>query len=732
MPDMHAHNGRIALVTGGCFQSVAAHPQSVGTHRVVYIDASGEIDSMEQAWAVVPVDLGRGDTIQSLLAKFKAGGRSAGRVNSGVMGSHVKQLITLMGTTAERLDRGMAAVPSLGTLAWIDRLTPDINEALTEMVRELAVQTHGQMTELEIMAFHSNAGGTGRGISNLAINHIAGMFPNAAITVTHYIVGRMSYTCDAIPPLVQDNCALGTLEDICFHLRPTTPKMTVHRWIGTELPTVGIDKARRDSFAGLWAQAITAPETRDHMDRLLFTRRVTDTWGRFALVRTGWFDSQVEVDRIIRLAGERVQAEIQSILDDSGATVADLTVTVSLESSWDDVVGGLDGQLMAGQSAVRGWLDDKARVAKAQVRVARGNREIPQAELLAALPDNAGYKERAEHVRRLQALAKRIQQTKQMTTEARNNARTQLETGLPSVCPEGVLQTMLAQLKNAEEQRKAFGQKARVYYQTTAQEFALAAMLQAVESALDASSTPLQTLLKKLAELSGQLHVSSIEETLVELKPLDETYAELLRVVQLQDTERLKDRLWNTVKGFTLRGLASCLALDSDSQAAAIVHTLESLNFADVRTKRWMPGPAWGGAIPSRKRATRIAVLPPLTSEAYDDLKRAKTLAGASVELAEATSVAAGVGVVVLDVYQVFELWDLLPPNYKTDLLRALSDCAAVVRGHVPGAEIYLEGVASDLGMELDTEVARLLTDCCRDADPERVSGTGGRDDTER
>lgn len=695
---------RIAIVTGGCFEAVARHPRSVDAHRVVYIDASRDVDSVPNRDNLVPVVLARGEAIRSLLSLFDDPSAFS---TEQVKKKHVDKLIKLMGTSGEKLDRGMAQIPALAYLAWEARQDVELEETLRGMVRGLAPETGGQLVDLEIMAFHSNAGGTGRGISNLAIEKIANLFEGKSITVTHYVVGRMSFTCQQIPELIQDNMPMGILEDIAFHKRPKTPKMTVHRWVGIELPPVELDEARRSLFAGLWAQAITAQETRDILDKILFARRVTAPWGAFAPIRSGWFHPQVEMDKIIRAAAEHTQKEIEQVLGGLYVRPAEESITITPGRQWDTVADEIKREFPGGKEAVKRQLERRIADCKPLIKFQHGDQETPEAELLQLPLPGSIYSDQVSCIQRLQALKQKIIAGEQERKMKTSKAQKDLDKALPLVCPQGLGEGIKAGWKSKDERDQTFEAKTRHYYEVAVEEKGFKELQGRVEVALREARKPSEAIQKALQELCQELSVAPISADSVQFKSLEKIHLDLHREARIGDRERLKEALWNSVDGFTLAGLAPFLGLET-LDAAAIVVKLEKLDF-DSPMPGWTAGPVWGSDQNKRDVVLRIGVFPPLTQGAFEALKAAKQEIRAKIELAQTESVAAGVGVVVLDVDQVHELKHLLPRDYEEDLKKVLKDPNKVILAHVPGADVYLDKVFEWLNVDPSYEVRELL-----------------------
>ena len=319
MAERNPRTPRIALVVGGCFKAIAQHPSIVDAHRVVYIDAYSETDDVASTPDLVPIDLARDETVRSLCARFDYLGDERAHPQP-----HIGHVIGIMGCKSVDLAKGLGQVPAVAYLAWQTRLQQGLTGTFRAMIDDLTVRAGGQLTRVEVDVFHSNAGATGRGIANAVVETICSLFQGRTVSVTHYVVGRMSFT--GLGGHVHDNAPLGVLEDIAFQRHPPTQPKTVHRWLGVELPPVGNDVQLRSAFAALWAQAITAPKTRELLDRPQANRSAADEWGSFTLVRAGWFRSGLEENDVVVGAAYHILREIERVLAE-GAGRSPLAVT---------------------------------------------------------------------------------------------------------------------------------------------------------------------------------------------------------------------------------------------------------------------------------------------------------------------------------------------------------------------------------------------------------------------
>lgn len=722
---------RIALVVGGCFKAIAQHPSLVDAHRVIYIDAYSETDDISSTPEVVPIDLARDETVRSLCAAFDpANGPHPLRLQHG---SHLDRVITIMGCKSVDLAKGLGQVPAVAYLAWRARLEQGLAHTFRAMIDDLTVRAGGQLARIEIDVFHSNAGATGRGIANAVVQEICDLFQGRTVSVTHYVVGRMSFT--GLGAHVHDNAPLGVLEDIAFQRQPPTQAKTVHRWLGVELPPVGNDVVLRSSLAALWAQAITAPKTRELLERPQANRSAADEWGSFTLVRSGWFRSTMDEDDVVAGAGQHVLRECERLLA-SGPMAPALTVVCDgAATPAEELVQGYPADLhKASLEALQGVTTADALAA----RVREGIRPpLPQVRF--RLPDgsevSAGALLRASGSPTLSQLVAELQQARavrnavalaceeetqvlaeqgELDRSVRRAGRN-LQRAISLLCPRSLDEHLRALWQPPARRRLTFLNAAAAYRKVATERAMHEARLQALEALRDRADDlirtieePLHVVRRAVERLLSQLP-PPVDGRAVRYRALDEETPErqsafeaLLRASRTDNRDRLYQALRDMARGVTLAGLASILRLGPDADALAVVSRLDG--------EAEEQGPFWGGMPRTEAEIDqRIRVLPPVDGEVLRALQQARDEVGSNIQLVCAESMAGGIGVVTIDTYLVKRWADLLPPEYQQDLLATLSDPNAVALAHVPGSRLYTDGVFEALRFEPRPEVKELL-----------------------
>ena len=720
---------RIALVVGGCFKVIAQHPSIVDAQRVVYIDAYSETDDVASTPDLVPIDLARDETVRSLCARFD-------RLNNDRPllldhQAHLDRVISIMGCKSVDLAKGLGQVPAVAYLAWRVRLAQGLANTFRAMIDDLTVRAGGQLARIEIDVFHSNAGATGRGIANAVVETICDLFQGRTVSVTHYVVGRMSFT--GLGDHVHDNAPLGVVEDMAFQKNPPTQAKTVHRWLGVELPPVGNDVVLRSAYAALWAQAITAPKTRELLDRPQANRSAAAEWGNFTLTRAGWFRSTMGEDDVVAGAACHALRECERLLGEGSAPVVSLTVVC--ENSPEEQGQNFPADLQkASLDALAGLLsreDLRAAVQRGvkhlqpKIHIRRPNgdefplsalfRPVPSAELGLLVAELR--QARAVHEALVRALEEenRVLLDQGDLDRALRRASRNLERAIGFLCPRGLDEHVRALWYPVGRRRLSFLHAATTYRQVASQwaehearAQALKALLERVDDQIRTVQEPFQAIRRALERLLGTLP-PPVDDRSVRFRALDEeihdhqtVFAALLRAARTDNRERLYQELRQTTRGVTLEGLAEILKLGPDANALAIVNKLD--NGAEEM------GPYWGGMPrPDAEVDQRIRVLPPLEEDLFRDLLQAKDEIASDMQLVCAQSMTGGIGITCIDTYLVKEWYDLLTPEYQQDLLATLSNPNAAALAHVPGHRLYLDGILEALHFTPDRQVREML-----------------------
>ena len=734
---------RIALVVGGCFKAIAQTPAIVDAHRVVYIDAYSETDDVPSTPELIPIDLARDETVRSLCARFDG---ADGTPSPPEQQPQIDRVIRIMGCKSVDLAKGLGQVPAVAYLAWRTRLEQGLTETFRAMIDDLTVGAGGQLARIEIDVFHSNAGATGRGIANAVVETICALFQGRTVSVTHYVVGRMSFT--GLGAHVHDNAPLGVLEDMAFQRQPPTQAKTVHRWLGVELPPVGNDVLLRSTYAALWAQAITAPKTRELLDRPQANRSAASEWGGFTLTRANWYRSTMDQDDVVAGAGQHVRREIDRLLAQAPAGQESLTViyaTTTLPP--EEMVQGFPADLQkASYEALKGvvaadslrlLVEQGVRRRQPEVRFRRPNGdEVLPASLLRP-PASVEYAlleadlQKARAIRA--AIGQAIDEENEVLAEQGDLARAlrrsnhTLQRAIAMLSPRSFDEHLRALWYPAGRRRLAFLHAATAFRRVAAQRAEHEARLQALlelrnraDEMIRVAEEPFLAIRRALQRLLAKLP-PPVDSRSVRYRGLDEEVREhqmafeaLLRAARTDNLDRLYLELRQMARGVTLEGLASILKLGPNADALAVVNQLDK----DAGEM----GPYWGGMPrPSAEIDQRIRVLPPVEEELLRSLLQAKEEIGSDIQLVSAESMAAGVGIVGIDTYLVKRWSELLSPEYQQDLLATLRSPDAVALAHVPGSKVFLDGVTEALHLRLGSEVWQMLGT----EGPSPVEGTG-------
>ncbi len=733
MAERNPRTPRIALVVGGCFKAIAQHPSIVDAHRVVYIDAYSETDDVPSTSEVVPIDLARDETVRSLCARFDGPGDAHPLRRD--YPEHLERIIDLMGCRSVDLAKGLGQVPAVAYLAWRIRLEQGLAETFRAMIDDLTVRAGGQLARIEIDVFHSNAGATGRGIANGVVETICDLFQGRTVSVTHYVVGRMSFT--GLGAHVHDNAPLGVLEDIAFQRHPPTQAKTVHRWLGIELPPVGNDVLLRSSYAALWAQAITAPKTRELLDRPQANRSAADEWGNFTLTRAGWFRSTMDEDEVVAGAAEHVLHEIDQLFAAGVVSEKPLVVAFAAPSlPPEELAQGFPADLQkASFEALRGVLaaDALHGLVRQGVREPEpaihfrwpDGTEAPLGTLFRQ-PATSDFAQLLADLQQARAIRSAIQRAQAEETRvlaeqgeldrAVRRAARSLQQATALLGPRTLDEHLRALWQPPARRRLRFVHAAATYRKVASQQAehearleALQALRERADDLIRAAQEPFVVMRRALEHLrthlpppidSRSVRYRSLDEQIYERQPAFEM---LLRAVRTDNPRRLYGALRQMARGVTLEGLAAILKLAPGADALAVVNRLDR-DAEDV-------GPYWGGLPrPDADIDQRIRVLPPLEGDLFRTLLQAKDEIGSDVQFVTAESMAAGIGVVAVDTYLAKHWHDLLSPEYQQDLLTTLGSADAVALAHVPGRRLYLDGVFGDLHLNPNPEVSRLLS----------------------
>lgn len=730
MAERNPRTPRIALVVGGCFKAIAQHPAIVDAHRVVYIDAYSETDDVASTPDLVPIDLARDETVRSLCARFDR--HINDRPHLQGRQAHLDRVISIMGCKSVDLAKGLGQVPAVAYLAWEARLEQGLAGTFRAMIDDLTVRAGGQLARVEIDVFHSNAGATGRGIANAVVQTLCDLFQGRTVSVTHYVVGRMSFT--GLGNHVHDNAPLGVLEDMAFQRHPPTQAKTVHRWLGVELPPVGNDVQLRSAYAALWAQAITAPKTRELLERPQANRSAADEWGSFTLVRSGWYRSPMEESDVVVGAAHHILRQVDGLLAE-GADVQPLAVVYDAPPPpVEETVQGFPADL---QKACREALDGVANADSLMALVAQGvaqpapavrfrrpSGEVVSPAGLFHTPATADYAALLADLRETRAIRSALRAALEAEERALSDqgdleralrrAQRNLQRAIGLVCPRGIDEHLRALWHPTGRRRLVFLHAAVAYRKAAAHKAehearrqALQLLLERAEEQIRLAQEPFQVIRRALLRLIDRqppvderaVHYRALEDRLPNRQTVFEA---LLRAARADNPERLYQELRATARGVTLHGLAAILKLGPDADALAVVNKLDS-NGAEM-------GPFWGGQPrPDAEIDQRIRVLPPLEAELYRALLEAKDEIGSSTQLVCAESMAGGIGIVCIDTYLVRKWYDLLPPEYQQDLLTTLANPDAVALAHVPGHPLWVDGLFEALHFAPSEAVRDLL-----------------------
>lgn len=730
MAERNPRTPRIALVVGGCFKAIAQHPSIVDAHRVVYIDAYSETDDVASTSDLVPIDLARDETVRSLCARFDRGNNDWPQLRERQ--AHLDRIINIMGCKSVDLAKGLGQVPAVAYLAWQARLSQGLTGTFRAMIDDLTVRAGGQLTRVEIDVFHSNAGATGRGIANAVVETICDLFQGRTVSVTHYVVGRMSFT--GLGVHVHDNAPLGVLEDMAFQRQPPTQAKTVHRWLGVELPPVGNDVQLRSTYAALWAQAITAPKARELLERPQANRSAADEWGSFTLVRAGWYRSGLEENDVVVGAAYHVLAEIERLLAEGAGQRALVVEYDSPPAPAEELVQGFPADLQKGAvealqgvvnaDSLMGLVQQGVARSRPQVRFRRAGGEEVTAGALFHAPAAHDYGALLADLREARAIraavAAALGDVQRALAEqgelerARRRSERNLQRAISLLCPKGIDEHLRALWHPPARRRLAFMHAAVAYRRLAAQTGeqearaeALQQLLQRADEQIRLAQEPFQAIRRALERFID--HRPPVDERAVHYRSLEElidgrqtAFEVLLRAARAGNRERLYQALRQMARGVTLQGLAAILKLGPDADALAVANKLDA-DGAEM-------GPFWGGQPRSDAELDqRIRVLPPLEDELYRALLQAKDEIGSGVQLVCAESVAGGIGIVCLDTYLVREWYDLLPPEYQQDLLTTLANPDLVALAHVPGHALHVDGLFEALHFVPSEKVRELL-----------------------
>ncbi len=731
MAERNLRTPRIALVLGGCFKAIAQHPAIVDAHRVVYIDAYSETDDVASIPELIPIDLARDETIRSLCARFSGAGNEHPLRREHR--EHIDRIIAIMGCKSVDLAKGLGQVPAVAYLAWRARLEQGLTDTFRAMIDDLTVGAGGQLARIEIDVFHSNAGATGRGIANAVVETICDLFQGRTVSVSHYVVGRMSFT--GLGAHVHDNAPLGVLEDIAFQRRPPTQAKTVHRWLGAELPPVGNDVVLRSSYAALWAQAITSPRMRELLDRPQANRSAASEWGNFTLTRAGWFRSTLGEEDVVAGSAQHVLREIDRLLNERVAPQAGLAVTFEPSLPPEDPSQGFPSDLQrASYDALQGVTTSDALVAlvqegvpreTAKVRFRRPNGEEVPAGALLRPPVTSDYRlllaelQQAKAIR--SAVARAVEEESRLAAgqgeldRAVRRANRTLQRAAAALCPRRLEEHVRALWYPAGRRRMTFLHAAQAYRKLATDKATHEARLEALRLLQDraddlvaTAQEPLLLIRRALERLLAKLP-PPVDSRSVRFRSLGDDIAEnqtafeaLLRAARTDNTERLFNELRQMARGVTLEGLARILKLGANANALAVVNRLDK----DAEEM----GPYWGGMPrPDAEIDQRIRVLPPLEEDLLRTLLQAKDEIGSDIQLVPAQSMAGGIGIVAIDTYLVKRWTDLLSPEYQQDLATTLSDIDLVALAHVPGSRVYMDGLLEAVRVSPDERVMSLL-----------------------
>lgn len=741
MAQQYSDTARIAIVVGGCFNAIARYPELVNANRVIYVDAADEVDKVIASRPrpasedpLVSIKLADSMTIRQLLLKVKDL-----VPQDPISRKHFDLVWEQLHNKQVSLSKGMGQTPILGHLAWLLRQDERLKQRWEEIVRGLAPYTGGSLTSLQILVFHSNAGGTGRGIANQIVHTVTEQFESKNLSITHYVAGRISFTCEEIPDRIRHNAPMGLLEDIALQEDPVTPASTTQLWVGVELPTVGTNSALRSRYAGLWAQAITAQETCRRIDSGRTNIQVVDKWGQFTLVQTGWFTpADFDEDRLVATAARHVIRDIDTALKAktsfSGRIFFDVgsgNTPPEDDQSENQFLQGLANQCLQGtmtSDLVDAEVERVLYVASEPIF----QDETGQRIALDSLEPPPGLSV-LQAVQWWQALRQQIRAAMEHEKLTRENEispqlekmRKSYKQALSLLFPQGLDRQFQALMQSQGQRYMSFKNAARGYRRLLRADNQAGARQTRLEDSLARADARLQEAGEPLEKLRDLLMTDLFQEiqTLplhyVQFRTLEDrnVFTALHAEARTEDPVRLKNALLlNYVQGFTLAGIAHILGEGSPSPHA-IVRKLDALKFsavsdAELREREswstWEQGPAWGGW--PHESYQRICVFPPVVKDTWDKIQQAQKDLQTRTDLARAETIAGGIGIVVLDLCRVYQLTDLLPPDYHQDLKRTLHSCDEVALTHVMGTRVYYEpNEFAQIGINPDPDVAELL-----------------------
>lgn len=652
----------IALFGGGGAQAAAIDLSMIDADLALFLDVRNELgNGVSLDERVIPIALAEGESVGSLLAKFEGN-------------PEFTDACHILKNRPGDLAQGLAQTPVLGAMAFQD--LPTLAGTMEQVLNQVRRLTNGAPERVRIITLGSNSGGTGRGTilqATKALVDVLHSSTDAVINLLHTRIGCQTFT--GLGGHIRGNNAIGLQEDLVHVMSPEYGQREVRSLLCLELPIVGEDKQKRDSYVRLVYQALMAPETQLAIGRREVNLAVTaGAFGRMSTVQAGIWEMPGRVN-LTATAAVALVPEIRKLIDEKILNVGqpDIRVSVDLttirQSEHQELIDIVARKRQLPADAWERYIQSQLHTSTAVYVTTDSDLPLPSVLTAGLARSVAAFRKRRDFLYALEDVAKSaladMKHLEAKTAIQLEQAKRSIAKVLAVFYPRNLMQWIVAavklmlssrgkQLAQLKSGLEVYARLEERLARVQAEREAITTGLEEIKMAVVAHEKLLRDTLDWLIQESGY---EGVVNGLLTFRELDEVFGALLVGRFSQDKERFRQAILKAIRGVTRQGLAMVLGVDDSS----------SLNMTRVLTVAPpLITPPWGG---KRQRGTprEFLVIPPVSEELKLQLQQELVSLGSRSQLLQTETVVGGIAVVAIDVHLVDNLDDIMTTQYAVD-----------------------------------------------------------------
>jgi hypothetical protein len=664
----------VVVCAGGGFGEAAACVDALDADLTVRIDVPNELPARDHP-RVVTIALAEGHTLATL-------------ADSAGCDPKIREFLAK--NPAVNPATGLCQSRVVGDMAIKVRLQdPEMNEFLYEQIYERLLTIHnGDIRSVRLVGAAGDSGGTGGPAVEPFLDALARVFHENIDPIVHVQllrVGSLSYV--GLGSRLHPNTAVTIEEDLAYVKDPTRHARQVRSVTNLELPMLGPQKALRDRHALQFLQAFRSPQVQEIIDRLEPNAAFGVSLGGVTTINPSWWHG-LEDRRVAAELSASFRPLLQELLTarpprDMVEQVWAVFPRLGFRPAYaieeiEKIVQQSDGVMPEGFEDQ--CLEITGNTSRGQVFVllADGSRVDITERLRNDLPRTHRTVEECHgRIITLKAIGRELDESIRLRTsqiarlarqsrERRKRLRRAIRRVFPQAFPDRLIHMFIDPRQAASDLKNSVLRAQEVEGRQRQTEAELAVLREArdiVQGECNAEEQVIQRAIELLASFPlgrNAVHAGP----LVRPGAIDTIFSSLMDLAARDTAEPadLARLLISSVESVTLPGLARIVGA-AQPRAETIAERL-------AHGAPPVESPPWGSKPPARP-GIRITVLPPLKAEDEEELRRAILAVDPDRMVACATTTAAGVNIVGLDVFKPQYHDEVLSPFIRRNLEQA-------------------------------------------------------------